>query len=250
MVKQLVTEVETLKRLKHRHVVDMIGSYTDPKFMGILMTPIADSDLSTYLDNTSPSNYPELRTFFGCLGHALKYLHEQNVRHKDIKPNNVLVNRGNVLLTDFGLSFDFSESGHSTTVSMVNGMTARYCAPEVANRDPRNTASDVWSLGIVFLEMLVVLKGRTPESMREYFRTHGSQVEYIHSNHETAAEYMRELEHVGRESDSFMAQWILWMLEVRKEDRPTAAVLVASMAGAPREEGTPRFCGLCCTDEE
>ncbi|KAF2120348.1 kinase-like domain-containing protein, partial [Lophiotrema nucula] len=145
------------------------------KYMGLLMTPIADMDLSTYLADAGPSNRAELRTFFGCLAQGLKFLHERNVRHKDIKPSNVLIHQGSVLFTDFGLSFDFSEACHSTTISIVNGMTPRYCAPEVAESEPRNTSSDIWSLGIVFLEMLVVLKSHTVESMREYFRERGTE---------------------------------------------------------------------------
>jgi serine/threonine protein kinase len=48
---------------------------------------------------------------------------------------------------------------------MVNRMTPRYCALEVANHEPRNTSSDIWSLGVVFPEMTAVLKGRTVEYM-------------------------------------------------------------------------------------
>jgi predicted negative regulator of RcsB-dependent stress response len=247
MVTQLVAEINILKRLKHPHVVNMIGSYTDPRYMGLIMTPIADIDLSTYLATASPSSHHELRTFFGCLAYALKYLHEQSLRHKDIKPSNVLVYRGSVLFTDFGLSFDYSDGKESTTVSMVNGMTKRYCAPEVAESQPRNILTDIWSLGIVFLEMLVTLKGRTVESMREYFQQHGTKEEFIRDNHATLGQYMDFLKSIGRESDNFMVDWILSMLEMTKENRPTAAHLVDSMAGAPRVEDAPRFCGLCCS---
>ncbi|PSN59010.1 kinase-like protein, partial [Corynespora cassiicola Philippines] len=121
------------------------------------------------------SNHPELRTFFGCLAAALEFLHGQRVRHKDIKPKNILVHRGNILFTDFGLSLDFTDADSSTTISMVNGMTPKYCAPEVAQYEPRNTMSDIWSLGVVFMEMAVVLKGKTIEFMTDFFREHGSQ---------------------------------------------------------------------------
>jgi serine/threonine protein kinase len=247
MVNQLVREFDILKRLKHRHIIEMIGSYSDPQFMGLIMTPIAEMDLSVYLVNATPSCYHELRTFFGCLGYALKYLHEQSIRHKDIKPSNVLVHSGSVLLTDFGLSFDFADATHSTTVSTVNGMTKRYCAPEVAEYQPRNTSSDIWSLGIVFLEMLTTLKGRTVESMRQYFVQHGTEQEFVRENHGVLEEYMEDLKTAGQPEDDFMIEWIAWMLHLDKEERPTAEQLVGSTAGAPRREGSPRFCGLCCS---
>jgi hypothetical protein len=142
-VKHFIAEIEILKRLKHRHVVEFVDSYTDAKYIGLIMTPIADGDFATYMANAKPVQYPELRTFFGCLATGLKFLHQHNVRHKAIKPGNILVNSGKVLFTDFGLSLDFTDATGSTTMSMVNGMTPRYCAPEVANYEPRNTISDI-----------------------------------------------------------------------------------------------------------
>jgi serine/threonine protein kinase len=166
-IKMFITEIEVLKRLSHHHIVDLIGSFMDSRYMGLIMSPVADMDLGAYL--TRATNHPELRTFFGCLATALEYLHERKVRHKDIKPSNILVHRGNILLTDFGLSFDFSDADGSTTMSIVKDITLRYCAPEVAQYQARNTMSDIWSLGIVFMEMLAVLKGKTIQDMDDFF---------------------------------------------------------------------------------
>ena len=131
-VKQFITEIEILKRLKHRHMVEFVGSYTNPKYIGLIMSPVAEMDLSIYLARADTSKHGELRTFFGCLARAFEFLHEQKVRHKDIKPRNILVHGGNILFTDFGLSFNFTDADSSTTVSMMNWMTPRYCVPEVA----------------------------------------------------------------------------------------------------------------------
>jgi serine/threonine protein kinase len=129
-------------------------------------------------------SHRDLFIFFGCLARALEFLHEQNVQHKDVKPGNILVHGGTDLFTDFGLSLDFTDAEGSTTVSMINGMTPKYCAPEVAMHEPRNTSSDIWSLGIVYLEMIVVLKGRTVEYVAEFLVGHGSQQAYIRANPE------------------------------------------------------------------
>ena len=48
-VKLFIAEIEILKRLKHRHVVEFVRSYTDPRYMGLIMSPVAQMDLSTYL---------------------------------------------------------------------------------------------------------------------------------------------------------------------------------------------------------
>ncbi|MCJ1279363.1 hypothetical protein MMC21_007187 [Puttea exsequens] len=246
-VKQFVAEIQILKRLKHRHVVDFVGSYTDPRYMGLIMSPVAEMDLSTYLARVDAAKHAELRTFFGCLARALEFLHEQNVRHKDIKPGNILVHSGNVLFTDFGLSFDFSDADGSTTVSMVNGMTPRYCAPEVAAHEPRNTASDIWSLGVVFLEMVTVLKGKTVEFMYEFFGRHGSRQGFVRTNHAALLELIVELEEINSTSDNRALEWVQQMLLTDQQLRQTAAALVASIITAGKQgDGNGLFCGICC----
>jgi serine/threonine protein kinase len=246
-ITRFVAEIKMLKRLKHHHVVEFVGSYTDARYMGLIMSPVAEMDLSTYLTHADASKYPELRTFFGCLARALEFLHQQNVRHKDIKPHNILVNRGNILITDFGLSFDFTDANSSTTMSMVNAMTPRYCAPEVALQEPRNTSSDIWSLGAVFLEMVVVLKDKTIEYMENFFKEHGSKQAYVRTNTAALLELVAELEGVGSLCDNRALGWIQLMLLTEQQLRPTAASLVASITNSDkdRRESTV-FCGICC----
>ncbi|KFY86828.1 hypothetical protein V498_07380, partial [Pseudogymnoascus sp. VKM F-4517 (FW-2822)] len=79
-LQSFIAEIEILKRLNHHHIVEFVGSYTDPRFMGLIMSPVADMDLSTYLEGVDTSRHMELRTFFGCLARALEFLHEQKVR--------------------------------------------------------------------------------------------------------------------------------------------------------------------------
>lgn len=128
-------ELETLKRLSHHHLVKYIGSYTDKRFVGILMSPVADCDLLVFLKATPfpAERRIELRHFYGCLASALLYLHESKIRHKDIKPSNILVHGSNILITDFGTSRDWTDLNKSTTESRLNGVTRRYAAPEVLN---------------------------------------------------------------------------------------------------------------------
>jgi serine/threonine protein kinase len=250
-VKQFIAEIEILKRLKHHHVVEFVGSYTDPKYMGLIMFPVADMDLSTYLVRADPAKHRELRTFFGCLARALGFLHEENIRHKDIKPSNILVYNGNVLFTDFGLAFDFTENEGSTTVSMVSAMTAKYCAPEVANHEPRNTSSDIWSLGVVFLEMVAVLKGRTAESIYDFLKDHGSRQAYIRTNSTGTDALITELKETGSCTDNAALGWVQDMVMLYPQLRPTAARLMASIISASQNGGgNEAFCGICCASPD
>jgi hypothetical protein len=210
-MKQFIAEIQLLKRLKHHHVVEFVGSYTDTRYIGLIMSPVAEMDLSTYLKRCTASNHPELRTFFGCLATALEFLHEQKVRHKDIKPGNILVNCGNILFADFGLSLDFTDASGSTTTGMT-WKTPRYCAPEVAEYEPRNTSSDIWSLGVVFMEMAAALKGKTIQDIDEFFWQHGSQQTYIRTNMAALPKFVAMLEGAGQPSDNVVFSWTQQML--------------------------------------
>jgi len=109
-----------------------------------------------------------LTSYFGCLTSGFAYLHAEKVRHRDIKPQNILVSDKRVYLTDFGVSLDWSELEGGTTTATPQ-TTPSYSALEVANYEPRNEMSDVWSLGCVFLEMATLLKDLSIAEMQSHF---------------------------------------------------------------------------------
>jgi len=113
-----------------------------------IMSPVADYNLASYMEESinSADKQSLLRTFFGCLCNGLQYLQQSKIRHRDVKPENILVKGENVLLTDFGISLDWEDMSRSTT-STDFGHSLVYCALEVANFEPRNSSSDIWSLG-------------------------------------------------------------------------------------------------------
>lgn len=246
-VKGIVAEIEIMKKLKHRHIVEFVGSYTDRRYLGLIVSPVAEMDFSTYLKKAESPQHAEIQTFFGCLATAFQFLHDSQIRHKDIKPGNILVDRGNILFTDFGLALDFADASCSTTAGMVNGVTRRYCAPEVTLHEPRNTSSDIWSLGVVFLEMTVVLKGKKIKWMDDYFETHGSQQVFARSNPAGLEEFLAELKYIGSPSSNEVLGWIQQMLQEDRALRLTAAHLV-TLITSHYFDGTMDavFCGICC----
>lgn len=133
-IEMFQNELANLKKLSHHHLVTLIGSYTDRECVGLLMTPVADCNLSSFLKSdfalSLESKQVYIRRFFGCLATAVQYLHSQKIRHKDIKPENILVKDQTVLMTDFGTSHTWAEDGSSTTNSTVTNVTLRYCSPE------------------------------------------------------------------------------------------------------------------------
>ena len=126
-------ELQTLKSLSHQHLVQLVGSYTDSSCVGLIMSPVAEMNLETYLKGvkSQDSRKLRLRCFFGCLANALSYLHSRHVQHKDIKPANILVRQQKVYITDFGISRSWDNDVSKTTQGTVFAFTPRYCAPEV-----------------------------------------------------------------------------------------------------------------------
>ncbi|KAF2181206.1 kinase-like protein [Zopfia rhizophila CBS 207.26] len=160
-------EVEILKRLSsHSHIIRVFATYTRGRELGMLLMPVADNgDLAAYLQTILDSgNSPTkeqniiLERSFGCLACGLAFIHKHTIRHKDIKPQNILIHDGRVIYTDFGIALDTSQQDNTTTVGNPETFTKRYCAPEVADWGKRNRKSDVFSLGCVFIEVLAVLE--------------------------------------------------------------------------------------------
>jgi len=148
------------------------------------------------------------------------------------------------------LSFDFTDANGSTTTGIVNGRTPRYCAPEVVLEEPRNTMSDIWSLGVVFLEMVVVLKGKTIQDLDTFLEQHGSRQRFIRTNLAALPDLIVQLESIGELSDNLVFSWTQGMLSEERHFRPSASSLVASITDSGREDCGTGFCGICCVSSE
>lgn len=226
-MKSVKEELEVLKRIDHYHCVKLMGSYADLAIVGIVMDPVADCNLDEFLDNFSHSNPVDqqviLASFFGCLATALEYLHyKMKIRHKDIKPRNILVKANRLMLTDFGISLDWSESGHTTTLEEQRRSPV-YCAPEAAEAKPRDSNTDIWSLGCVFLEMAAVLKGRPRSFVHDTLKNYGSK--NFRDCPQGIEESIITLEAEGKHCDDIPLMWVRAMLQRAKDARPNSRQL-------------------------
>ncbi|KAH8693312.1 kinase-like domain-containing protein [Phaeosphaeriaceae sp. PMI808] len=245
-------ELHILKRVQHKHLADIIGSYTDPTYAALIMSPVADWDLAIFLRLASgdPRKMSSMRTFFGCLATALSYLHGLRIRHKDMKPSNILVHGANVLITDFGLSKNCNDT--RSTTEGPTGRTPKYCAPEVADYAPRNSSSDIWSLGCVFLEMLTVIKGVHLDELTSFLMEHGTGTTAYHSNADAVEQWMSKLRITNTgEPNNKLLDWIEAMLTEDRNLRPSAELLVSDIITyRSASDRIGEFCGICCRSED
>ncbi|KFY69395.1 hypothetical protein V496_00280 [Pseudogymnoascus sp. VKM F-4515 (FW-2607)] len=148
----LLQEAQVLVAARHGHVVKVIEKYfLNDEYctrFSVVMEH-ADANLDVYLKHrTSRQKISQLAGWFGCLVDVTAYIHGLGIQHKNIKPSNILVKNRRVLLSDFGIS---SVSLPFARRSGVKG----YCAPEVEDGSNHGQPADIFSLGAVFLEMLI-----------------------------------------------------------------------------------------------
>ncbi|KAI9892909.1 MAG: hypothetical protein M1814_001068 [Vezdaea aestivalis] len=255
-IRTFENEVQTLKRLSHHHLVQVMGSYTDPKCVAFLMRPVADCNLLIYLRHTEDdlfsgdySRLPTLRSFFGCLANALNYLHQRKIRHRDLKPENILIKDGLIFIADFSAALDWSHTNHSTTLSAVVAKTPYYMAPEVAKHEPRSSASDMWSIGVVFLEMTTVLRGKRIHDMRSFLKRKGSGNLHVWNNIEGAHAWFEVLRCsvIRVDSDNEPLSWIKGLLQIPPLNRPRPKQLIDLIR---ESSSSSSFLGFCCASTQ
>ncbi|KAK5656483.1 hypothetical protein OQA88_4866 [Cercophora sp. LCS_1] len=194
-------EISILRRLRHQHVIEFVGSYEQVKHAGIALnravkdsdfgTPIGDlptgisvplNDMAKFL--TGGTN-PEDRTIspaaltirevvgetvrrlfaaFGCLAEALRYFSVHKVRHRDLKPQNILMfpsqdflHDQGIRICDFGLAKGHGQANESYYGTSTVAGTLLYNAPEEVLGEPSGPEADIFSLGCIFLEILCAL---------------------------------------------------------------------------------------------
>jgi hypothetical protein len=157
-----------------------------------------------------------------------------------------------VLLTDFGISRDWSEMGHSTT-SGPTTLSPRYSAPEVAAHEPRNSSADIWSMGCVFLEMWTVLCEETTSNLTQHLINSGSGSHFYYQNLDGIASWCEKIGNTFK-ADLIYNQpffWIISMIKMDSRDRWNAQTLFDRIQETNKDpDVSVAFTGTCCIEEE
>lgn len=299
----LQRETARLKKLEHRHIVQYAGSYERGNRYGILLKPAATTDLKKLLDRYRRNSLdferdsgdrrrdrvvlkPVLLTLFGCLSQGLAHIHGCNIRHKDIKPANILYVKAlgskpaRFLWADFGLAHDFGNSGNSKTTSR-HRYSPRYAAPEIMQEFEVRSArgeieakdsdeeriqeeveeeqsgggldgtvghgrsSDIYSFGVVFLEVLSYLIAEGPDApIPSDFENCMPFWKNIESLQAWAKKHMQRLP----PNDPLVSLFRLGskMIARMPRDRPIVSRIVRDLTEANRQY----FCTVCHSQPE
>jgi eukaryotic-like serine/threonine-protein kinase len=231
---RFLREAETSAQLNHPNIVPI---YTVDEAEGLVffvMAYIDGDNLAKRLHERGVLPLEETRRIIREVADALAYAHERRVVHRDIKPDNILLDAtsGRAMVTDFGIARAISEGGDArlTATGMAIG-TPAYMSPEQAAGDREiDGRSDLYALGIVAYQMLAgeppFIAGSTPAMLVKHISERPTPIEQ-------------------RRTDCpvDLARAVMLLLEKEPANRfPTAAALVAALDSGvmPQRPSAPR----------
>ncbi|AWP16674.1 Non-specific serine/threonine protein kinase [Scophthalmus maximus] len=147
----LFNEVVIMRDYQHRNVVEMFKSALVEEELWVIMEYLQGGALTNIVSETR-LNEEQIATVCEAVLQALAYLHSQGVIHRDIKSDSILLTLdGRVKLSDFGFCAQISKDIPKRK-SLVG--TPYWMAPEVISKSPYGTEVDVWSMGVMVVEMV------------------------------------------------------------------------------------------------
>lgn len=150
-------EASILRSLNHPMVLQFHDVYESAKEWILVTELLSGCELFDYITEKDFLEEQEATMYIRNILQAVQYLHEKNVCHLDIKPENIMLvdpANGTIKLIDFGVA---RFVGGKDVKVMVG--TPEFAAPEVLKYDPVTTASDMWSVGVV---TYILLSGASP----------------------------------------------------------------------------------------
>ena len=171
----LLQEAVAQARVTHPNIVTIyyVGKYEEDPFLAM---ELVSGKTVAELISEGPMPYPQLHSVAAQMTDALKFSHELDIIHGDIKPSNILVQENGIAkLSDFGMARRASKTENRSV-----GGTPRYLAPELMKGETPSIQSDMYALGATLFEMTfqrlpVSVSGATIE---EWLECHSASIEF------------------------------------------------------------------------
>jgi serine/threonine-protein kinase len=216
-------EWEILKQLKHPNIVRLIanGRFSGTPFYA--MEYIEGVSLDKIMARRGRMGWEEVVHFGQQLCAALKHAHDKGIVHRDLKPSNLMILKdGSLKLTDFGIAKDLDRTAITEANCTVG--TASYMSPEQCKGERNLThRSDLYSMGVVFYELLTGRKPFVADNAMEMFMMH------VHGKFERPSRLVME---IPIWFDTLVCQ----LMEKDPERRPYDAAMVGEALNRVREK--------------
>ncbi|EIM20411.1 kinase-like protein [Wallemia mellicola] len=148
-VEHTVSERDMLARVRHPFLVNLWGTFQDPKNLYMVMDFVAGGELFSLLRKSQRFPNPVAKFYAAEVALALDYLHSLDIIYRDLKPENILLGAdGHIKITDFG----FAKYVPDVTWTLCG--TPDYLAPEIVQSKGYNKSVDWYALGVLIFEML------------------------------------------------------------------------------------------------
>ena len=146
----ILLERDLLSKMNHPFIVNMHFSFQDINSLYLVMDLITGKDLRYHLSKEKKFSSEVSKFFLACTILGLEYIHYNNILHRDIKPDNLVIdNNGYVKITDFGISREIGK-----LIQGESSGTPGYMAPEVMCGKPHSIDSDYYCLGMMAYEFM------------------------------------------------------------------------------------------------
>jgi eukaryotic-like serine/threonine-protein kinase len=224
-------EAEILKQLRHPNVVRLFGVGKHAGMRYYAMELIEGESLDKVMARRDRLAWEEVVDLGTQLCSALQYVHERGIIHRDLKPSNLMILRdGTLKLTDFGIAKDLDVTALTQTNCTVG--TAAYMSPEQCRGEMLTNKSDLYSLGVVFYELVTGQKPFRSENAMQMFLLH------CEGKVERPSRLVADL-------PVWMDNLICQLLEKKPDLRPlSAATVAASLAEIVQKVETLRSAGV------
>lgn len=161
---RLQREALATSELSHPNIVSVLDVGTDQGLPYMVMEYVSGPDLKEYIEKNSPLPMAEIVHIMDQLLSAIALAHKHNVIHRDLKPQNILMDKnGKIKIVDFGIAVALNQSSITQTNSVMGSV--HYMSPEQTRGGLVTKQSDIYSLGIILYELItgkVPFNGETP----------------------------------------------------------------------------------------